>query len=157
MMKTYMLIFLMNKLKHASLWLVILLFTMVTLPLSAQGPMKFNPAKFKADLQQFITIEACLTPHEAAAFFPLYDEMNNKQRVLYDKIRELKRMKPADEERCKKAIIEIDQLEIEIKQLQSNYHARFLGILPASKLYDVIKAESKFHRQAMRNAARPWR
>jgi hypothetical protein len=129
---------------------------MVALPLSAQEHRKFDPAKFKADLQKFITLEACLTPHEAAAFFPLYDEMNNKQRVLYDKIRDLKLVKPLDEERCKKAIVEIDQLEIEIKQLQSNYHARFLGIMPASKLYEVIKAESKFHRQAMRNAARPW-
>lgn len=147
----------MNNPVLASLRLMLLLLFMGTLPLSAQGPMRFNPAKFKADLQQFITLEACLTPHEAAAFFPLYDEMNNKQRVLYDKIRELKRMKPVDEERCKKAIIEIDQLEIEIKQLQSNYHARFLGILSASKLYDVIKAEGKFHRQAMRNAARPRR
>lgn len=147
----------MNNPVIASLRMMLLLLFMGTLPLSAQGPMRFNPAKFKADLQQFITLEACLTPHEAAAFFPLYDEMNNKQRVLYDKIRELKRMKPVDEERCKKAIIEIDQLEIEIKQLQSNYHARFLGILSASKLYDVIKAEGKFHRQAMRNAARPRR
>ena len=147
----------MNKQPFAKLWLAFMLLILVALPLSAQGPMKFNPEKFKADLQQFITLEACLTPHEAAAFFPLYDELNNKQRVLYDKIRELKRMKPVDEERCKKAIVEIDQLEIEIKQLQSNYHARFLGILPASKLYDVIKAEGKFHRQAMRNAARPRR
>ena len=147
----------MNKQPFATLWLAFMLLVLVALPLSAQGPMKFNPEKFKADLQQFITLEACLTPHEAAAFFPLYDELNNKQRVLYDKIRELKRMKPVDEERCKKAIVEIDQLEIEIKQLQSNYHARFLGILPASKLYDVIKAEGKFHRQAMRNAARPRR
>ena len=133
-----------------------MLLAVASLNVAAQGHNRFNPAKFKADLERFITVEACLTPREAAAFFPLYDEMNNKQRVLYDKMRELRRMKPIDEERCKKVIAEIDQLEIEIKQLQSNYHARFLSIISASKLFDVIKAESKFHRQAMRNAANPW-
>ena len=133
-----------------------MLFAVASLHVAAQGHNRFNPAKFKADLEKFITVEACLTPREAAAFFPLYDEMNNKQRVLYDKMRELRRMKPVDEERCKKVIAEIDQLEIEIKQLQSNYHARFLSVISASKLFDVIKAESKFHRQAMRNAANPW-
>lgn len=133
-----------------------MLFAVASLNVAAQGHNRFNPAKFKADLEKFITVEACLTPREAAAFFPLYDEMNNKQRVLYDKMRELRRMKPIDEERCKKVIAEIDQLEIEIKQLQSNYHARFLSVISASKLFDVIKAESKFHRQAMRNAANPW-
>lgn len=136
--------------------LLMMLLAVASLNVAAQGHNRFNPAKFKADLEKFITVEACLTPREAAAFFPLYDEMNNKQRVLYDKMRELRRMKPIDEERCKKVIAEIDQLEIEIKQLQSNYHARFLSIISASKLFDVIKAESKFHRQAMRNAANPW-
>lgn len=136
--------------------LLMMLFAVASLNVAAQGHNRFNPAKFKADLEKFITVEACLTPREAAAFFPLYDEMNNKQRVLYDKMRELRRMKPIDEERCKKVIAEIDQLEIEIKQLQSNYHARFLSVISASKLFDVIKAESKFHRQAMRNAANPW-
>ena len=129
---------------------------MAALHVDAQGHNRFNPAKFKADLEKFITVEACLTPREAAAFFPLYDEMNSKQRVLYDKMRELRRMKPTDEEKCKKVIAEIDQLEIEIKQLQANYHTRFLSIISASKLFDVIKAENKFHRQAMRNAANPW-
>lgn len=129
---------------------------MAVMPATAQDQnRRFDPAKFKAELEKFITVEACLTPREAAAFFPLYDEMNNKQRVLFDKIRELKRMKPFDDERCKKVIAEIDQLEIEIKQVQANYHTRFLSIMSPSKLFDVLSAESKFHRQAMRNAARP--
>ena len=133
------------------LWIALCMATDV----AAQGRPQFNPAKFKADLEQFITVQACLTPAEAAKIFPLYDEMNNKQRELFDKIRELKRMKPAEEQECKKAVMEIDRLELEIKQLQSNYHARFLTIISASKLYDFIRAEGKFHRQAMRKAAMP--
>lgn len=141
--------------KFLRIQLLTMLLALAVTSVTAQGFKRFDPAKFKTDLEKFITVEACLTPREAAAFFPLYDEMNIKQRVFYDKIRELKRVKPMDEEKCKKVIAEIDQLEIEIKQLQANYHTRFLSIMPASKLFDVIRAESKFHRQAMRNAARP--
>ena len=131
-----------------------LLAILMAVPMVAQDRHGFNPEKFKADLEKFITVEACLTPAEAAKFFPLYDEMNRKQRGLYDQIRDLKRMKPADEEQCKKVIADIDRLDLEIKQLQSNYHSRFLTIIPASKLFDVIRAESRFHRQAMRDAAK---
>lgn len=137
--------------------LVVLLMVMSVGNMAAQDRKGFDPARFRAELHQFITVEACLTPSEAAAFFPLYDQLNQKQRELYDQIRELKRVKPTDETRCRKVIAEIDRLELEIKQLQSTYHTKFLTVISASKLYDVINAEGKFHRRAMRNAARPGR
>ena len=154
MTTNYMLIWLMNRICMHVAGVVVMLMALFTLPVNAQERHMFDPAKFKADLQKFITVEACLTPHEAAAFFPLYDEMNNKQRLLYEKIRDLKRMKPADDEKCKQVIAEIDRLDLEIKQIQSNYHSRFLTIMKAGKLFDVIKAEGRFHRQAMRNASK---
>jgi hypothetical protein len=117
----------------------------------------FDPAKFQADLEQFITVEACLTPSEAAAFFPLYREMTRKQRALYEQMREDRRVNPDSEEAAKQAISEHDRIEIEIKQLQANYHARFIGIITARKLYKVIKAEGKFHRMAMKRAVPPRR
>ena len=40
--------------------------------------------------------------------------------------------------------------DIEIKRLQQAYHEKFLHILPASKVYRIIKAEDKFHRQQFR-------
>ncbi len=135
---------------------ILLMLMVAVLPMLAQMKMNkgFDPRAFKAHLERFITVEAGLTPSEAAQFFPLYDEMNRKQRGLYDQIRDLKRMKPADEEQCRKVIADIDRLELEIKQMQSNYHSRFLTILSGSKLFDVITAESRFHRQAMRDAAK---
>ena len=123
----------------------------------AQGMKHFDPAKFQADLEQFITVEACLTPSEAAAFFPLYREMTRKQRALYEQMREDRRVNPDSEEAAKQAISEHDRIEIEIKQLQANYHARFIGIITARKLYKVIKAEGKFHRMAMKRAVPPRR
>ena len=66
---------------------------MVTMLLSlvafAQPPQppRFNPAKFEADMEQFITTEVGLTPMEASRFFPLFREMQNKQRALFGKMR----------------------------------------------------------------------
>lgn len=122
---------------------------MVVLGVSAEEQQKFSPEKFQADLEQYITTEAGLTIEEAAKFFPLYREMQQKQRVVYNKIHELFKL-PHDEASCKRAIQRRDQLEIELKQIAQTYHNKFLRVLPASKVIGTIIAEDKFHRRAFR-------
>ena len=110
----------------------------------------FNPAKFEADLEQFITVNACLSPSQAASFFPIYRQMMKKQRALFDEMRRLRMINPKDNEACEEAIRKQDELDIQIKQLQQEYHGRFLMMLPANKVLSIIKAEEKFHRQIFR-------
>ena len=110
----------------------------------------FNPAKFEADLEQFITVNACLSPSQAASFFPVYRQMMKKQRALFDEMRRLRMINPKDTEACEEAIRKQDELDIQIKQLQQEYHGRFLMMLPANKVLSIIKAEEKFHRQIFR-------
>ena len=119
--------------------------------LSASAQQKFSPEKYQADLEQFITKEACLTPQEAAAFFPLFREMQNKQRSLYSQMRTEGMIKPADEEACKKMIQKRDQVELDLKIMQQTYHNKFLSVIPASKVFSVIWAEDRFHRRMFRN------
>ena len=107
----------------------------------------FNPAKFEADLEQFITVNACLSPSQAASFFPVYRQMMKKQRALFDEMRRLRMINPKDNEACEEAFRKQDELDIQIKQLQQEYHGRFLMMLPANKVLSIIKAEEKFHRQ----------
>ena len=126
------------------------LMLMVVLSAQAEEQQKFSPEKFQADLEQFITTEANLTNEEAAKFFPLYREMQQKQRVVYNKMHELFKL-PKDEASCKKAIQRRDQLEIELKQIAQAYHNKFLRVIPASKVIGTIIAEDKFHRRAFRN------
>ena len=121
----------------------------VVLGASAEEQQKFSPEKFQADLEQYITTEAGLTNEEAAKFFPLYREMRQKQRVVYNKIHELFKL-PHDEASCKRAIQRRDQLEIELKQIAQTYHNKFLRVIPASKVIGTIVAEDKFHRRAFR-------
>lgn len=122
---------------------------MVVLGASAEEQQKFSPEKFQADLEQYITTEAGLTNEEAVKFFTLYREMQQKQRVVYNKIHELFKL-PHDEASCKRAIQRRDQLEIELKQIAQTYHNKFLRVIPASKVIGTIVAEDKFHRRAFR-------
>ena len=133
------------------LTIVVILLTALTM--KAETPQQFSPEKFQADLEQFITNEANLTPEESKKFFPLYREMQQKQRTVFKQMKDLGVNKPADEAACKKALEKRDELELEQKRIQQNYHKQFLNVLPASKVYDVIKAENHFHRTAFRK----WR
>lgn len=123
------------------------------LAVSAQDDQqkKFSPEKFQAELEQFITREACLTPLEATKFFPLYREMQKKQRCVYNQMKALGKVKPAEESDCRKAIQKRDELELELKGIQQTYHNKFLSVISASKVFDVIKAEDRFHRKMFRN------
>ena len=70
----------------------------------ADEPQKFSPEKFQAEMEQFITQEACLTPEESAKFFPLLREMHQKQRAIQCQIKKECKIKPVDEAECKKAV-----------------------------------------------------
>ena len=121
----------------------------------AHDPQKFSPEKFQADLEQFITQEAGLTSEESTKFFPLYREMQQKQRVIYKQMKELGKNKPSDEASCRKAVERRDELELEQIRLHQNYHKQFLRVIPASKVYEVLRAEARFHRRAFKNWGNP--
>lgn len=128
---------------------------MFTLNMNAQDQQKFSPEKFDAELHEFITSQAKLTPQEATKFFPIYKEMQGKQRAIYEKQRILGMQRPHDESSCLKAIRERDAIDLELKRIQQNYHEKFLEIMPASKLYEVLQAEDRFHRRMLRRFNRP--
>lgn len=113
----------------------------------------FNPEKFCKDRETFVMKETGLTQQEADKFFPIYNEMFEKQRAIHKQLKELKKNKPTTEAGCKQAIIKQDNLEMQMKQIEKNYHAKFLTILSASKVYDVLAATQKFYKQAFRKAA----
>lgn len=119
-----------------------------------QRQQKFNAEEFNRRLEQYITAEANLTPAEAAAFFREYKEMNRQTRHIFNKQKKLKAQKPATEAACKKAIEDMDNNEIQIKQIQKRYHARFVKLFGASKTYDILKAERQFFRKSFRRAAK---
>jgi Spy/CpxP family protein refolding chaperone len=131
-------------------------FLLLAAPLCAQpdkdqqNPPKFSPEQFDAELHQFIIKSAGLTQQEAEKFFPVYKEMQKKQRTLFMRQRHAGFVKPADENECMKMVQQRDNIEVELKRIQQSYHNKFFDILPASKVYDIIQAEDKFHRTKLR-------
>lgn len=115
---------------------------------------RFNPQKFEADMQQFIITKANLSQAEVARFLPLLKEMQMKQRVLFNQMRKLRHTNTQDDAACMKAIRQMDATDIQIKKLHQQYHQKFLKVLPAGKVMEVIKAEEKFHRKAFMRAVK---
>ena len=128
----------------------LLTFALAVTTARAHDPQKFSPEKFQADMEQYITKEAELTPEEAERFFPLYREMQQKQRKIYNQMKQARKNKPTDEASFKKAVEKRDCQEIELKQILQCYHNKFFSVLPAEKVYRVILAEDKFHRNAFK-------
>ena len=117
----------------------------------AQETRKFSPEKFQAEMEQFITKEANLTPEEAAKFFPLFREMQQKQRAIFEKVRKEGFVKPVDDASCRKLVERRDANELEQKKIQQLYHQKFFSVISPSKVFDVLIAEERFHRRAFRN------
>lgn len=136
--------------KRIRIQFIALLALMAGLSVRAQEQGRFSPEKFDADLEAFVTREAALTQQEADKFFPLFRQMHQKQRVLYDRIRTISKQKPADEKACATAIKECDKLNLELKEIEQDYHQKMLRVVSATKVYAAIRAEVRFHRQMMK-------
>lgn len=134
-------------------YIFLVIVTLCSILASAQEHKKFDPAKFEADLEQFITTEAALTPKEAEDFFPLYREMRNKQFAYMGEERRLRHIDTSDDKACAEAIRRRDDNDMEIKRLQQLYHEKFMRVLSPSKAFRAIRAEDKFHRQLFRRHA----
>lgn len=119
----------------------------------AQERPKFDPRRFETDLEQYVVTQAGLSPQEAAKFLPAYKELRCKQRALFMKMDNYRHVDFSNEKQCEKAICDMDEIDLNMKELQHRYHVKFLRILPASKVLKVIRAEERFHRTAFRKAA----
>lgn len=124
-------------------------------PVGAQprkGP--FSPQDFVKQLESFIVQEACLTPTESTAFFPIFHEMHDKQRGINWQIRELKkRTLPSDatDKEYYNLICEINKLKIELAEVEDTYYRKMCKTIPARKVHEAMKAEDRFHRRMLRN------
>lgn len=127
--------------------LLTLLFAFAAISMVAQPPHKFDPEQFQAELEKFITAEVSLSQAESTVFFPVYRELRKKQRNIFEQIKRHKHLKPTDNKTAAEAIKQQDKLELEMKELLKDYHIKFMTLLPATTVFQILKAEDKFHRQ----------
>ena len=113
---------------------------------------KFSPEQFMQELHSFLIREADLTQQEADAFFPVYDEMKEKERKLFKNQRKDFKALQTNED-FQKAVEEYDKIDLQLKELQQTYHKKFFKVLPAKKVFGIIRAEDKFRTQMFRKMA----
>lgn len=111
---------------------------------------KFDPQKWQADMEQYIVMCAALTPQEAVKFFPIYREWKTKERAIFMQRRRFRHVDTSDNRASAEFIRTQDEFDIQMKKLQQTYHNKFMRILPAGKVMEIIKAEDQFHRNAFR-------
>lgn len=115
---------------------------------------QFSAAEYSKQQQKFFTEKAELTEQEAQAFFPLYNELQQKKRQLNMEIRRIMRQEPGTamtEEQSLKAINARAQTNIKIAELENEYLEKFKQVLPASKILKIQNAEEQFNSQLLKD------
>lgn len=116
---------------------------------------QFSPAEYWQQQKSFFTEKANLTEDEANAFFPLYNELQQKKREINREIRRAM-MHPENgteqtEEQSLKAIDAKADANIRIAELEKEYLKKFKEVLPASKILKVQNAEEQFNSQILKD------
>ena len=112
---------------------------------------QFSPTEYWNQQKAFFTEKAGLTEDEANAFFPLYNELQQKKRELNREARRISRQEGQTEEQARKALDAIADANIKIAQLERDYLDKFEKVLPASKILKVQNAEEQFNSQILKD------
>ena len=103
---------------------------------------KLSKEEFRNIQEKFITEKANLTTKEAKQFFPLYFELQDRKTALnkeaWKKIRKVKEENVSESEYGQ--LIE-DVIE---------YVRKYKKILSAKKIFEIQRAEMKFHRELLK-------
>ncbi|MDD5783390.1 MAG: hypothetical protein PUD52_00310 [Prevotella sp.] len=135
--------------KRLFLTLISIAFLLLTAS-SQSRDKRLSKENYQAQLEQFIIQEAQFTAKEAADFRVIFKEMQNKQRKTFEAMKDIWHKPGRGEKECAEAIRQKDKMDIELKNLQQQYHNKLLKVMPASKVFKAIIAEDKFHRQMLR-------
>lgn len=122
--------------------------------MQGEKPHKFDPEKYSRDQEAFITKDAQLTQQEVAAFMPLFREMQQKQRALFKQHRQYSKTNPQNDQEAAQLIKNIDNVEMQMKKIETQYHEKFFKVLSPIKVYKVHQAVNKFKHITMERVAK---
>ena len=135
---------------------ILSIFTLILLiAQDRRGPSPEMFEKIKAEKISFFTSKLDLSPAEAQAFWPVYNEFEKKRFDIQRQIHDFERM--SDEDYAKLSEPEIlkmtnnyiDSFEKEAS-LRKEYHKQFLKILPQKKVLLMYRTENEFRGHMIR-------
>ena len=132
-------------------------FTPLLWAMDGCNQQRLSPEEFRAKQKAFIIEKAGLNKEEAAKFFPVYFELQDKKKAFNDKAWGLLR-KGKDDKTTEAQYAEILKGVYDARsasdKLERDYYEKFKKILSNKKIYMVQKAEMRFHRELLKNANR---
>jgi Spy/CpxP family protein refolding chaperone len=141
-------------------FLLITLFITSLTSFAQDGPLR---ERFKQKKEQvkslkvaFITNELDLTPDEAAKFWPLYNAFEDKQQeIRKQKMKAFMDRKDDNsfdklsEKEAATMLSQMESTEEELYQLKKKFIANLKGVLPATKILKLKKAEEEFSKKLL--------
>lgn len=114
---------------------------------------RLSEQEFRAKQQAYITEKAGLTKDEAERFFPVYFELQDKKKKLNDEawgwLRKGKQ-EGVTEEQYSEILEEVYDARIAAERLEKTFFEKFRKILSSEKIYKVMRAEMRFHRDLLK-------
>lgn len=112
-------------------------------------------SRIEAQKISYITQKLDLSPKEAQAFWPVYNELEKKKQDNRHKTKSLfKRLylekDSIPEAELSKISDQLIDLRLEDAQLEKKYHIEFKKILPAKKILDLYHTEKQFQGMLLR-------
>lgn len=114
---------------------------------------KCSKEEFLAKKEAYITKQAGLTAEEAAKFFPIYNELQTKKKninsVAWENAKKGKDPQATEEEyeTILNGFIEAQDQNIALEKI---YLKKYQEVLSNKKIYMVLRAEIKFHRNMLK-------
>lgn len=127
-----------------------------------RGPSPEMFEKIKAEKISFFTSKLDLTPSEAQAFWPVYNEFEKKRFEIQKQIHEFERMPEEKYQTLSEQEIEkqtnnyIASFEQEANLIKE-YHQKFMKVLPKKKVLRMYRAENEFRSYLIREYKRGQR
>ncbi len=129
------------------------LFALISTVIFAQPPGppgKPNPKmekKIESMRIAFITNELNLSPSESQAFWPVFNEMKDKEKAIREEMRPNKPVDDLSEQEANTVLDQQMRLMEKETALRREYTERFRKVLPAKKVLKLQHAEGEFRRQ----------
>jgi len=122
----------------------------------AQQPMDEKKEQIKALKVGFITNELSLTTEEAAKFWPIYNAFDDKQYELKNKKMKAFKARMDDdaldkmsEKEASALLAQMENTEDDLYLLRKKFISSLKGVLPATKIIKLKKAEDDFKRKLL--------
>ena len=112
--------------------------------------------KLMAEKIAFLTLEVGLTPEEAQAFWPVYNQVEKeKDDAMFNVIRTYKEMtKALEEKKSEKEVAALLDKYLEaqkkVNEIENTIAAKYKAVLPVDKVAKLYVAEEKFRRLQIR-------